>query len=129
MKKLIILIFLGLTTNLYTQDRWIVFDYNEDTTVVLYYDNETIWYKGSSVVLWIKMVVNPAKYSENYNKDVSTILSQVEVFCGQRKYQEMETIIYFADGTDKRESHKENENMSIVIPDSIQEKYYKRLCK
>jgi len=129
MKKLIILIFLGISTNVCTQDRWIVFDYNEDTTAVLYFDNETIWYKGSSVVLWVKMVFNPARYFEDYNKDVITALTQVEVFCGQRKYQEMETIIYFADGTDKRESHKENENMSIIIPDTKQEMYYKRLCK
>jgi hypothetical protein len=130
MKKLIILIFLGITINVIAQDdRWVYYGAPEIGGSYYYYDKETLDYKINSTVVWIKIVCDPYYYVEPLKKSEMYRLVQIELFCNDRKLKFLQSIVYFDDNTMKSNNYGVNSESQTITPESMGERLYKTICK
>jgi hypothetical protein len=132
MKNILLLLFLGITTNLIAQDdRWVYVGQSNDGSegTSFYYDKETLEYKTSSVVMWVKIVCEPRCYDEIYYKYEMYTLMQIEFYCKKRKSKIVARTTYYEDKSIERNDFGEDSPESPITPETMEETLYQTVCK
>lgn len=124
MKKLLVLlifIFCLLALKGYAQDRWVYVAESNDC--ILYYDSETIKYNNNSVTVYIKTVY---KSDESIKTGIDHQISKNIIYCGEYNFETVSITTYYNNGTNEGVNLNKYRN---IVPETVMEEVYKRLCR
>lgn len=130
--RILILLYILISLKTFGQEenRWIYYSTTENDNALCYYDIETIQYNpNNTIAVWIKFDYLTPKYSINSKKYIDETLSRVILDCGERSIGNLDIIIYYTDGTNYSDMKGYSDDVSVIIPESVGEDLYFRLCK